>query len=455
MANVRFAIPATNRLAGLPIEALTRVFASVLVDRVQHNDRLATKGAITRFHSKQPPPLEISAYLDRLCKYTPFPRDAVLLAVVYLNRITHLPYSAEPGVDPAPLLAFAPPRLPPRPPSSARRQAAAAVRSPPTSPTSPTSGGLSPPATLSPIEAPSPLPPSPTISSVDRPRVAPFLNSYTLHRLVLSVLLIATKFAADGTLSQTRAAKVGGVGANELCKLEGEGLRLLGWELGWTLDEIEGACAELEQVAEDEGIVPREAAQRAAVARRADEVRPPGTDPPAPAPAVDADAGAPALLAFASPPRPSFLSAPSHPAVRRPSLSTRSSGSTSTSATTTTASSSSEASTSQPSSSASSPQLFIALPHDVGAARRPYAAHAHALPGRARGAAARAESREGTVREGDELTPPSSPSASSVEGAGDGVKALCGGGGGEGWATGEEGAVQGLGALRLTARPEA
>ncbi|GAA5837444.1 hypothetical protein JCM9279_005691 [Rhodotorula babjevae] len=445
MANVRFDIPATNRLSGLPIEALTRVFASVLVDRVHHNDRLATKGAITRFHSKQPPPLEICAYLDRLCKYTPFPRDAVLLAVVYLNRITHLPYTAEAGVDPLPLLAVAPPRLPPRPPSAAAA-ARQAVRSPPTSPTttSAAAGGLSPPAqaTLSPIEAPSPLPPSPTISSVDRPRVAPFLNSYTLHRLVLSVLLIATKFAADGTLSQTRAAKVGGVGANELCKLEGEGLRLLGWELGWSLDEIEGASAELEREAEERGIVPREAAQRqcaaVAVARRADEVRPPGTDPPR--------CAAPALLPFASPPRPSFLSAPSHSsAVRRPSLSTRSSGSTS--ATTTTASSSSEASTSQPSSSASSPQLFVGLPHDP--ARWPYAAQA--LPGRARGA--RAGSREGTVREGDEVTPPSSPSASSVEGAGDGVKALCGSG--EGLVAGEEGLAQGLGTLRLTARPEA
>ncbi|GAA5901541.1 hypothetical protein JCM8208_001535 [Rhodotorula glutinis] len=448
MANVRFDIPATNRLSGLPIEALTRVFAAVLVDRVHHNDRLATKGAITRFHSKQPPPLEISAYLDRLCKYTPFPRDAVLLAVVYLNRITHLPYTAEQGVDPQPLLAVAPPRLPPRPPSAAPRRQAV-VRSQPTSPTSATTsgggggGGLSPPTSLSPIEAPSPLPPSPTISSVDRPRVAPFLNSYTLHRLVLSVLLIATKFAADGTLSQTRAAKVGGVGANELCKLEGEGLRLLGWELGWSLDEIEGACGELEREAEQRGILPHEAAQRAPVARRADEVRPPGTDPPR-----RVLGNAPALLPFASPTRPSFLSAPSHHTTRRPSLSTRSSGSTSTSATTTTASSSSEASTSQPSSSASSPQLFIALPHDP-AGRRPYAAH-HALPSRARGSA-RAGSQEGTVREGDELTPPSSPSASSVEGVGDGVKAHCGG---EGSALGEEGVAQGLGALRLTARPE-
>jgi hypothetical protein len=29
----------------------------------------------------------------RLVTFTPFPRDAILLAIVYLNRITHLPYT--------------------------------------------------------------------------------------------------------------------------------------------------------------------------------------------------------------------------------------------------------------------------------------------------------------------------------------------------------------------------
>lgn len=65
MATVVFPIPATNRLAGLPTETLNAVFAHVLVDVVRTNDALASKGAITRFHSKQPPPLEIRAYLER------------------------------------------------------------------------------------------------------------------------------------------------------------------------------------------------------------------------------------------------------------------------------------------------------------------------------------------------------------------------------------------------------
>lgn len=65
MATVRFPIPATNRLASLPVEALTRILAHLLSAAVAHNDQLDTKGTVTRFHSKQPPPLEIGAYLKR------------------------------------------------------------------------------------------------------------------------------------------------------------------------------------------------------------------------------------------------------------------------------------------------------------------------------------------------------------------------------------------------------
>ncbi|BGP36437.1 hypothetical protein JCM10450v2_000337 [Rhodotorula kratochvilovae] len=379
MAHERFPIPATNRLAALPVETLNRVFAHLLVGVVARNDRLASKGAITRFHSKQPPPLEIGAYLERLTKYTPFPRDAILLAVVYLNRITHLPYTAEPDIHPVALLAVTPPRLPPRPP-------APPPRSPPLSP-----GRLAPP--MSPIEAPSPLPPSPTISSVDRPRVAPFLNSYTLHRLVLAVLLIATKFSADGTLSQTRAAKVGGVGASELCKLEGEGLRLLGWELGWSLDEIEGASREVERVAEEAGLIPREAAQRVGEAAPDPETAEEGEGEEAQrTPTFGPPSVAAALV---SPPR---LSVPT-----RPPLSSRS---TSASLSTSSTAPSSEASTSQPSSSASSPQL---LSPTHGRGRR-------VLPLRV---SATAAERLHMSEAEEEETPPSSPSASSADGCDD------------------------------------
>ncbi|KAK4332092.1 protein of cyclin PHO80-like protein family [Rhodotorula toruloides] len=404
MANERFPIPATNRLATLPIETLNQIFAHALAEAVTANDSLPSKGAITRFHSKQPPPLEIGAYLSRcapssrsvlirrneltlgiclgdfprffarrLTKYTPFPRDAVLLGIVYLNRITHLPYTAELGIHPTPLLSVVPPRLPPPPPRQAR---------PAVSPSSPPDRTRLAPT--SPIEAPSPLPPSPTISSVDRPRVSPFLNSYTLHRLVLATLLIASKFTVDGALSQTRAAKVGGVGANELCKLEGEGLRLLGWSLMWSLVEIEGASAEIERIGEEMGVLEKLSEQR----RDEEQLRTPVAPTPIPS-ALYTGFGAPtrpvSLADVASPPRPTIVLSP-----------TSSSSSSSVP--------SSEASTSEPSSSTSSPHLFLTT-HDPSIRR-------HQRPPTDRGFFE-------VPREGDdEPTPPSSPSVSSVEGHG-------------------------------------
>lgn len=311
----------------------------------------------------------------RLTKYTPFPRDAVLLGIVYLNRITHLPYTAEPGIHPTPLLSSVPPRLPPRPPQQPR---------PAVSPSSPPDRTRLAPT--SPIEAPSPLPPSPTISSVDRPRVSPFLNSYTLHRLVLATLLIASKFTVDGALSQTRAAKVGGVGAHELCKLEGEGLRLLGWSLMWSLDEIEGACAEVERIGEEMGVLEKLSDQRR------DEEQLGTPVPPTPIPSsrhggFDVPIRPASLADVASPPRPTIVLSP-----------TSSSSSSSVP--------SSEASASEPSSSTSSPRLFLTT-HDAPARRsqRPFTDRGFLEAAR-------------ECDDGDDPTPPSSPSVSSIEGHG-------------------------------------
>jgi len=56
--------------------------------------------------------------------------------------------------------------------------------------------------------------------------------------------LISTKYTVDGTLSQSRAAKVGGVSQTELTRLEIEGLRLLGWGLWVGVEELEGVARE-------------------------------------------------------------------------------------------------------------------------------------------------------------------------------------------------------------------
>ncbi|GAA5960075.1 hypothetical protein JCM8115_004522 [Rhodotorula mucilaginosa] len=419
MATVRFPIPATNRLASLPVEALSHILAHLLTTAVASNDQLETKGTVTRFHSKQPPPLEIGAYLKRLVTFTPFPRDAILLAIVYLNRITHLPYTTEPNVHPTPILSVRPPRLPPRAPTSPRspplQQQHANTDAESEEPRHHDIDAARLSAPTSPIHAASPLPPSPTISSVDRPRATPFLNSYTLHRLLLTSLLIACKFSVDGTLSQTRAAKVGGVTPQELCKLEGEGLRLLGWSLMWSLDEIEGACREVERRGEAAGVIDPEQADRDAatptmsnshdaLASSHPDAAATASDPePFPPSPPLAGAAAFTLLPDDDLPTPSSRRNSNEP--HHPSLSSPSSH----------PSSSSEASPSQPSSRCSSPSFLSFKAAGVAAFRH------NLLPDVSESSSSnsrRRRSRRGSRAADDDQqsTPPSSPSQTSSVG---------------------------------------
>ncbi|GAA5856204.1 hypothetical protein JCM8547_000818 [Rhodosporidiobolus lusitaniae] len=372
------AMPNLTRLVELPMDVLEQLFAACLAECVHKNNRLPTKGVVTRFHSKQPPPLEIRQYLARLIQHTPLPRDAILLGIVYLNRISHLPYTAERMIYPTPLLPLAHPwRNSPR--------SVPALLSP-SSPTTPSS--LAPP--MSPLFAAAPIPPSPTISSVERPAATPILNSYTLHRLVLATLLVATKFTCDGMLSQPRAAKVGGVAVSELGKLEGEVIRLLGWGLCWSCEEIERSMKDVVRIGEEKGVL-----EKLPSPAEGNSPNPDGAAEDVEKPSSPSTSPPQSFLPFSTPPRPIVLDTPQR---LQPFLSV----STSTSAPSTAPSSAapSEYSASQPSSSASSPRLF-SPPNSARGKQQSYFATV----------AAEGEEESGE----DEVTPPSSPSVTSAE----------------------------------------
>lgn len=57
--------PATCRLLSLPAPLLNTVIASVVDAARVANDALPGKGAITRFHAKEQPQLELEPYLSR------------------------------------------------------------------------------------------------------------------------------------------------------------------------------------------------------------------------------------------------------------------------------------------------------------------------------------------------------------------------------------------------------
>ncbi|GAA6059610.1 hypothetical protein JCM10212_005109 [Sporobolomyces blumeae] len=296
MASITFDTPHTRRLCTLPVSVLNEIYASVLQDVISHNhpapststkrQGVGTKGPVTRFHSKVPPPLDVREYLDRLTKFTPFPRDALLLSSVYLNRISHLAlptaysdsFVDRPAPDaphpralvplvvpdcPKPVMivspALGPTPLPggglPGDPGSLSAWSppgsATALSVSPASSSSCCSPSRSATSATSSSSFSSPPPertlaasiPSRSNSTSTKRRPAPLVNLFTVHRVVLSTLLVSTKFTCDRALSQSRAAKVGGVSTGELARLEGETLRLLGWEMYWTLDELEGVLA--------------------------------------------------------------------------------------------------------------------------------------------------------------------------------------------------------------------
>ena len=76
--------------------------------------------------------------------------------------------------------------------------------------------------------------PTPTLSPI------PLINAYTFHRLLLSTLLVSAKFISDAYISQARVAKTGGVTAREAGRLEMEILKLVGWNLfTWSIEGLE------------------------------------------------------------------------------------------------------------------------------------------------------------------------------------------------------------------------
>ncbi|KAK4050469.1 hypothetical protein OIV83_003539 [Microbotryomycetes sp. JL201] len=208
------ATPWLDRFVKLPNDVVHATFAALLDECRFANDRLPTKGPITRWHAKVPSPIESATYLHRqaaahlqrqLNFFTPYPRDALLLSLWYMDRISLA------SIPDCPQSARLLPTLD-------QRQAAARARA---------------------------------SSSADRPeddrrpsssqRFVPqaIINSFTLHRLVLSTLLVASKFISDGAVPQVRAAKVGGVSTNELVRLEVEALAALEWDLDFSIETVE------------------------------------------------------------------------------------------------------------------------------------------------------------------------------------------------------------------------
>ena len=268
--------------------------------------------------------------------YTPYPKDAIILSIIYLNRISRLPLSTplppkgqaddphqqqqhEATNQPTPSTPIDPETI-----TATALLPSVSFPSHPTSATSLPSPPLSPPDSSTDFSPGSVPPPSAAAAGTSNPSPTPvpLLSSFTLHRLLLACLLVAAKFSSDGFVAQARAAKVGGVATRELVRLEVEVLKLLGWQLEWEMDEVEEVAAAVWAVADVEGLLPSGEKHRA----EADPAPPTPTSlpvsnsPPAPTdyfppqPAQDLPASPPLRPLTPTPP-----TSPTSPALSSPS----------------------------------------------------------------------------------------------------------------------------------------
>ncbi|KAK4057732.1 hypothetical protein OIO90_001380 [Microbotryomycetes sp. JL221] len=213
-----------DKFVKLPADVVTFTYAHLLRECVASNDSLPTKGEITRWHAKVPSPIDPGTYLHRLTYFAPFPRDAVLLSIWYLDRVSRssIPHCPQPSRLLPTLLESTKSTNK----STASRSRARADPSP----------NEQQPETKSPTRSEESRRQTTTEQPWTRPTA--MLNSFTLHRLILSGLLVASKFISDGAVPQPRAAKVGGVSTNELVRLEVEMLAALEWNLDFEMDTM-------------------------------------------------------------------------------------------------------------------------------------------------------------------------------------------------------------------------
>ncbi|KAJ1743568.1 Pho80p cyclin [Coemansia sp. RSA 989] len=143
------------------MEKLTQLVANMFTRVVAHNDRLPLGSQKpTRFHSRAPPNISVSEYMQRVAKYASLEPACLLIMLIYVDRICER---------------------------------------------------------------------NPTFT----------ISSLTVHRFIITAAVIACKTLCDAYCTNAHYAKVGGVSMHELNSLEVEILRMMGWHLIATQEQLE------------------------------------------------------------------------------------------------------------------------------------------------------------------------------------------------------------------------
>ncbi|KAF9089023.1 hypothetical protein BGX23_006973 [Mortierella sp. AD031] len=212
------------------------------------NDRLACP-KITLFHSRAIPNISIEAYLSRILQYAPFQNEVLLIILLYFDRIGG-------GCKPTQVLTNTIPK-------SLLRQASLSTEeiSQLTAPKagggvggsddyfrsadekSQKGGGLTTSAADNDndmMDEEEPIVDEIYTSSSESPVGSKLIiNSFNIHRLLITSILVACKFSSDVFYPNVRYARVGGLPLSELNQLELEFLFLSQFELNTTESELQ------------------------------------------------------------------------------------------------------------------------------------------------------------------------------------------------------------------------
>ncbi|KAG0265462.1 hypothetical protein BG011_004682 [Mortierella polycephala] len=250
-------IPALDLLPPPPVYDIvncstsqTLLLVSSLINTILAvNDRLACP-KITLFHSRAIPNISIEAYLSRILQYAPFQNEVLLIILLYFDRIGG-------GCKPTQVLTNTIPK-------GLLRQASMTLEdiNQLTTPKQDTGeggargdesvekgekGSLKISNEISSagpdgdtMEEEEPIADEIYTSSSESPVGSKLIiNSFNIHRLLITSILVACKFSSDVFYPNVRYAKVGGLPLSELNQLELEFLFLSQFELNTTESELQ------------------------------------------------------------------------------------------------------------------------------------------------------------------------------------------------------------------------
>ncbi|KAG0306757.1 hypothetical protein BGZ98_001765 [Dissophora globulifera] len=219
------------------------------------NDRLACP-KITLFHSRAIPNISVDAYLSRILQYAPFQNEVLLIILLYFDRIgggckptqvltNTIPRSLlrQASMTPEDIKQLTAPKVEGSDEDNMRsnekaelaarfsRETAAAEAAEMAETTEPD---------MSAMDEEEPVADEIYTSSSESPVGSKLIiNSFNIHRLLITSILVASKFSSDVFYPNVRYSRVGGLPLSELNQLELEFLFLSQFDLNTTESELQ------------------------------------------------------------------------------------------------------------------------------------------------------------------------------------------------------------------------